>query len=75
MPTSGIVDTFVRLSRGDNEMEKEGGDPTINIMWKLERERGWTNDDDDDNNDRTAMMFPEVGESKGRAISQDGNHQ
>ncbi len=52
-------------------MEKEGGDPTINIMWKLERERGWRNDDDDDDDDRATMMFPEVGESKGRGTTRE----
>ena len=66
-----IVDTFARRSRGENEMEKEGGDPTINIMWKLERERGWRNDDDDDDDDRATMMFPEVGESKGRGTTRE----
>ena len=54
-----------------NEMEKEGGDPTINIIWKLERERGWRNDDDDDDDDRATMMFLEVGESKGRGTTRE----
>ncbi len=52
-------------------MEKEGGDPTINIMWKLERERGWRNDDDDDDDDRATMIFLEVGESKGRGTTRE----
>ena len=52
-----IVDAFTRRSRGENEIEKEGKDPTINIMWKLERKRGWRNDDDDDDDDRVTMMF------------------
>jgi hypothetical protein len=66
-----IVDAFTRRSRGKNEMEMEGGDPTINIMWKLERERGWRNDGDDDNDDRATMMFLEVGESKGRGTTRE----
>ena len=40
-------------------MEKEGGDPTINIMWKLERERGWRINNDDEDDDGATMMFPE----------------
>ena len=66
-----IVDAFTRRSRGENEIEKEGKDPTINIMWKLERKRGWRNDDDDDDDDRVTMMFPEVGESKGRGTTRE----
>ena len=66
-----IVDTFTRRSRGENEMKKEGGDPTINIMWKLERKRGWRNDDDDDDDDRATMMFPEDGESKGGGTTRE----